>query len=495
MRPSLRATSFTTQACRLMLGLFVLFAVIAVAGSLWPFRAASQSFEGAWAQFRQLEFFRFRIGSRSDWISNVLLFVPLGFLAAGLATAAGTAPRARGLIRTALWLPMLVLFSLFLEFAQYWFPPRVVNPLDVQAQLLGACLGMGVWWLVGPVLVRRMDVFTQMRPAWMVMLGLLFLAQLAPMDISISPYDLKQKVASGGIELIPFRKHPLSLPSTQLGLFGCAVSASLMGLSFINLGHRDDRPPRSIWMNGLLLTLAVCFMEAIQVLVISRVSSTSNLLMGLLVGWLTIVCVQRREGPPAWQLHPSERTYVKLAMGTGTWLLGVCYLCGEFWWPLEPRIERPRIVAMLRAFRNQQMGTWLRTGEYDWPTKSKLLWYAPLGFILGWICRQIQHDWKLRQWPLLLLALVVSVHLALGLELGQTIFPPHAPDQTDLLLGWLFSAVGLALGWWITGLFQPRGMPTLTSPYPESPRVNRAGSRLVSASRTLPRPSTSTPPD
>jgi glycopeptide antibiotics resistance protein len=493
MRTPLRPSSFATQACRLMFGLFVLFAVIAVAGSCWPFRVSSQSFGGAWTQFQQLEFFRFRIGSRSDWVSNVLLFVPLGFFAAGLATTAGTAPRASGLIRAVLWLPVLVLFSLLLEFAQYWFPPRVVNPLDVQAQLLGACFGMGVWWLIGPALVRRMDVFTQMRPAWMVMLGLLFLAQLAPMDISISPYDLKQKVASGGVELIPFRKHPLSLPSTQLGLVGCALSASLMGLAFINLGHRDDRPPRSIWMNGLLLTLAVCFMEAIQVLVISRVSSTSNLLMGLLAGWLTIVCVQRREGSLAWQLHPSERTYVKLAMGIGVWLFGACYLCSEFWWPLEPRIERPRIVTILRAFRNQQLGTWLRTGEYDWPTKSKLLWYAPLGLILGWVCRQIQLDWRLRPWPLLLLALVVSVHLALALELGQTIFPPHAPDQTDLLLGWLFSALGLALGWWITGLFPPRKLATLPASRLESTRSNAAGSSFASPSSAYHRRSTSTP--
>lgn len=495
MRPTLRATNFAIQACRLMFGLFIVFAVIAVAGSFWPFRISSQSFGGAWTQFQHLQFFRFRIGSRSDWISNVLLFVPLGFLAAGLATTAGTAPRARGLIRAVLWLPVLVLFSLLLEFAQYWFPPRVVNPLDVQAQLLGACLGMGVWWLIGPALVRRMDVFTQMRPAWMVLLGLLFLAQLAPMDISISPYDLKQKVASGGVELIPFRKHPFNLPSTQLGLLGCALSASLMGLAFINLGHRDDHAPRSIWMNGLLLSLAVCFMEAIQVLVISRVSSTSNLLLGLFAGWLIIVCVQRREGPMAWQLHPSERTYVKLALGIGAWMIGVCYLCVEFWWPLEPRIERPRIVKILQTFRNQQLGTWLRTGNYDWPTKSKLLWYAPLGFILAWVCRQIHHDWRLRSWPLLLLALVVSAHLALGLELGQTIFPPHAPDQTDLLLGCLFSALGLSLGWWITGRFLPREPPTLAASHPKDSRANRAGSWRTSNSQAPVIHRTSTPPD
>jgi glycopeptide antibiotics resistance protein len=478
-----------------MFGLFVIFAVIAFVGSVWPFRVTPKSFEESWNQFRHLPFFRFQIRSGSDWVSNVLLFVPLGFLAAGLATSAGTAPRTTGLIRAVLWLPVLVLFSLGLEFAQYWFPPRIVNPLDVQAQLLGACLGMGAWWLMGPALMQRLDGFSQLRPAWMVVLGLLFLAQLAPMDISIAPSDLKHKIASGGVELIPFRKHPVNLPSTQLGLAGCALSAVLMGLAFVNLGDRNDRPTRSIWMNGMLLTLAVVFMEGIQVLVMSRIFSTSHLLVGLLAGWVTIACAQRREGSAAWRLDPSEWTYMKLAMGIGAWLIGAVCLCGEFWWPLEPRIERPRIVNTLRAFRNQQLGTWLRTGEYDWPTKSKLLWYAPLGFVLGWVCRQIQHDWRRRAWPLLLLALVVSVHLAMGLELGQAIFPPHAPDQTDLLLGWLFSVLGLVLGWWLTGLFLPRERSTFAASRRDPTRAHPAAASLVPASPNIPRPRTSTPPD
>ena len=462
-----------------MLGLFVLFAVIAVAGSLWPFRVSPTIFGEAWSHFRQLDFLRFRIGSRSDWVSNVLLFVPLGFLAAGLATSAGTASAGLGLVRAVLWLPVLVLFSLGLEFAQYWFPPRVVNPLDVQAQLVGALLGMAAWGLIGRGLVRRLDVVTQMRPAWMVTLGLLFLAQLAPMDLSIAPSDLMQKVSSGGVELIPFRKHPLSLPATQLGLLGCAVSAILMGLAFVNLGHRNDRPPRSIWMNGLLLTLAVCFIEAIQLLVMSRISSTTNLLTGLVAGWLAVVLAQLREGPAAWHALPSERAYLKLAYGLGAWLLGALYLAAEFWWPLEPRLERPHIERNLQYFRDQQLGTWLVTGQYDWPTKSKLLWYAPLGFILGWVCRHAQRDWGLRVWPLPLLALVVSGNLALGLELGQAIFPPHAPDSTDLLLGGLFSFLGLALGWWITGLFFPRDLPSLAMGGPRRPQIPSPGSRAA----------------
>lgn len=496
MRSSLRAAPLTTQACRLMLGLFVLFAVIAVAGSIWPFRMSPTSLGEAWDQFRQLDFLRFRPFSRSDLVSNVLLFVPLGFLAAGLATAAGTAPPLTGLFRKVLWLPPLVLFSMGLEFAQYWFPPRVVNPCDVQAQLAGACLGMGAWRLMGPALVRRLDVVGQMRPAWLVTLGLLFLAQIAPMDLSIAPSDLAGKFASGGVELIPFSKHPLKLPSTLLGLVGCAISATLMGLAFVNLGHRTDRPHRSIWMNGLLLMLAVCFIEAIQLLVISRVSSTTNLLMGLAAGWLTVALTQLREGPVAWQPLPSEWKFFKLAGGLAAWLLGGLCLAAEFWWPLKSRLERVYIEAKLQGFRDQPLGTWLVSGDYDWPTKSKLLWYAPLGFILGWVCRHAQRDWKLRPWPLPLLALLLSGNLALALELGQAIFPPHGPDQTDLLLGTLFSALGLAVGWWTTGLFLPAELPSLVAGYPISPRVHSPGFRsgLQSSPESPPRrPSTPRP--
>jgi VanZ family protein/uncharacterized membrane protein YciS (DUF1049 family) len=460
-----------------MWGLFVMIAVIAVAGSIWPFRISSTGFGEAWNQFRQLDFFSFRIGSRSDLVSNVLLFVPLGFLAAGMATSAGTASPLPGFFRAVLWLPLLVLFSLGLEFAQYWFPPRVVNPRDVQAQLVGALLGMGTWWLIGATLVRRLDVFGQMRPAWLVVLGLLFLAQLAPMDLSISPSDLSRKLSTGGVELIPFRKHPLNLPATQLGLLGCAVSAILMGLAFVNLGHRTDRPPRSIWMNGLLLTLAVCLIEASQLLVISRVSSTSSLLTGLAAGWLAVALAQLREGPAAWHPLPSEWRLLKLACGLGVWLLGALCLAAEFWWPLQTRLERVFIERNLKRFQEQPLGSWLVSGQYDWPTKSKLLWYAPLGFILGWVCRHAQRDWRLRPWPLPLLGLVVAGNLALALELGQAIFPPHAPDQTDFLLGMLFSALGLALGWWITGLFLRPELPPLAAGHQNKTRLPSPGPR------------------
>jgi len=475
MRTPVPISPSSAVAFRLLLGLFLVFAWIAVAGSLWPFRPAAHDFEVAWHSFWNLPFLEFRIGSRSDWVSNVLLFVPLGFLGAGLATGGGAHRGVVGLILAGLCLIPLVLFSCALEFAQYWFPPRIVNPLDVQAQLVGSVIGMGAWSLVGGMLVEWLGRWRELRPAWIALLGLLFLAQLAPMDLSIAPSDHKQKLARGGVELIPFRKHPLSETATQLGLFGCAVTGALMGVALVNLGRDQWLQSRSIWMNGLLLTLGMCAIEAIQLLVISRVSSTSNLVVGLVAGWLAVIVARQSQGPGGWEPLPAERGYLHLATGLATWLAGALVLCGWFWWPLEPRLERVPIERNLRLFRSQQLGSWLVSGDYDWATKSKLLWFFPLGMLLGWICRRAQVDWRLPAWPLLLLGTVLTFHLSLGTELGQALFPPHAPDQTDLALSGTLGTLGLLAGWLVARWVLPI-----------SPGQNRQNPRVplrVSASR------------
>jgi len=343
-----------------------------------------------------------------------------------------------------------------------------VNPLDVQAQLIGSVIGLAGWGVAGGSLVAWLRTFQEVRPTWMAVLGLLFLAQLAPMDLSIAPTDLKQKLSAGGVELIPFHKHPLSEPATQWGLLGCAVTGALMGVALVKLGRDQWLQSRSIWMNGLLLTIGVTAIEAIQLLVISRISSTSNLLVALAAGWCAVIMARQLQGPGGWQPLPSERGYLHLAAGLAAWLTGALMICAGFWWPLKPRLDRVPIERSLRLFRAQKPGTWLLSGDYDFATKSKLLWFFPLGLLLGWICRRAQADWRFPAWPVLLLGSVLTIHLSLAAELGQVLFPPHAPDQTDLVLSGGLGILGMIVGWLASRLVLPIA-PIPPLPPPRSP--------------------------
>jgi hypothetical protein len=82
-------------------------------------------------------------GVRQGWVefvANILLFVPLGFLLTGL-------------VRPAWWGVVLALgLSVAAELVQVLLPARLASPRDVLANALGAAIGAALAWVV---LIRR----------------------------------------------------------------------------------------------------------------------------------------------------------------------------------------------------------------------------------------------------------------------------------------------------------------------------------------------------
>ena len=62
------------------------YAALAIYGSLVPLRYESIAWTDAVARFRDLPYLTLGPGSRADWVSNILLFVPLTFLLLGALT-------------------------------------------------------------------------------------------------------------------------------------------------------------------------------------------------------------------------------------------------------------------------------------------------------------------------------------------------------------------------------------------------------------------------
>ena len=85
-----------------------------------------------WHVFLATPFFNNASDQRPDWIANLLMAIPLGFLATGaLASARSVAQRVVG---TALALLICVAFVLTLKYAQLFFPPRTVSLNYIIAQ-------------------------------------------------------------------------------------------------------------------------------------------------------------------------------------------------------------------------------------------------------------------------------------------------------------------------------------------------------------------------
>jgi CheY-like chemotaxis protein/glycopeptide antibiotics resistance protein len=129
------------------------WAVIAVYLSLIPFSFQSRPLAQAWAHFCAA-MVPHPITALPDFVANVLFFIPLGYFALGGHCA--NRGKAHGYL-TVTWFALLLCacFSLAVEFAQVYFPPRAPDWNDVIAQFLGACIGAVTWHMLGRDLTQR----------------------------------------------------------------------------------------------------------------------------------------------------------------------------------------------------------------------------------------------------------------------------------------------------------------------------------------------------
>ena len=65
--------------------LLLLYIVGVVYGSLIPFEVRPHTLPEAWDEFLHIRYLNLDVVSRADWIANIVLYIPLGFLAGRLA--------------------------------------------------------------------------------------------------------------------------------------------------------------------------------------------------------------------------------------------------------------------------------------------------------------------------------------------------------------------------------------------------------------------------
>jgi len=99
--------------------LFMLYVLFVVYGSLVPLKYVDRSLEDAVLAFKNIPFLALGIDSRADWVANLLLFIPLTFLAGLLFNASGGIGR-RVVVAFSL-ASAAVLFAVGIEFTQLFF--------------------------------------------------------------------------------------------------------------------------------------------------------------------------------------------------------------------------------------------------------------------------------------------------------------------------------------------------------------------------------------
>jgi glycopeptide antibiotics resistance protein len=264
----------------LILLILLVVVLFAAYGSLVPFDFSPLPIDEAAARMVTALSAPLTVASRIDFVSNILLFVPLGFLLTGYLSARGQ--RGRGNV-VHVWLTLIVclVLSTAIEATQVFFPSRTVASSDIVGETFGALMGAGLWLAMGGRVWRALqaghhgDAHRSRAFSLLVSCALLYGAgQLLPFDITLQPSELSAKFRSGHIVLMPFSG--IRSPATEWATgFAEVLAAAVFGAMLL----RATRPQ----FRGVAVVLGLAYVAAInaaQVLIVSRFADTTDLLLG-----------------------------------------------------------------------------------------------------------------------------------------------------------------------------------------------------------------------
>jgi len=268
--------------------LTIAFGLFVIYGSLVPLRVQAVEIDEARTRFAAAMLRPTSLHSRSDWIANVLLFIPLAFFAAG----ALAVDRRRTRILLAV-IPALTALSAALEFAQVWFPDRYVSLDDVVAETVGGGAGVATWIVVGQRATDRLRAGwarlgpdTRAAKALTLYLLLLVIVHGMPFDLTLSPWQISRKYKRGQDPNAGAPRVAVVPNADEVG-----HKSLLNALYFVPLGVLLSRLPGRGWRSarvfaaGTAIALAI---EMMQLFVISSPTYASDVPSGglfVLGGW------------------------------------------------------------------------------------------------------------------------------------------------------------------------------------------------------------------
>lgn len=265
------------------------YLIFVIYGSLVPLHCVPLSWEETCTRWQHVLNRPLGYDSRMDFITNVLLFIPLSFLMVG--TAAVGRGRVAAVAAAVVVIPFCSALSASIEFTQLWFPPRFSSLNDVLGETIGAVLGSLTWIVAG----RRVTEYVE--SAWAaagpnnlamkLLPGYLFVLvfiHVMPLDLTISPGELYHKWKLGRVVLIPF--------TTDYGSLSRAFDKTAWNMAyFAPLGWLLALWPRPLFASGWRVlaagALAAGTVEFLQLFVVSRYCDVTDIVTGTAAVWLT----------------------------------------------------------------------------------------------------------------------------------------------------------------------------------------------------------------
>ncbi len=439
-------------------------------GSLVPLDFHPKPLIQAWQDFQHLPYLDLGIGSRADWVANILLFIPLSFL---WMEVLSQPRRKKPQIFTALilWLT-LSLLSVSIEFVQQFFPPRTVSQNDILAESMGAFIGIGLWKWQGQAVFDWLEAlrFTRNLENKVVLLLYLYLAGLfaysiLPLDLTLSPVELYHKWKNGRLILVPFSA--LATLSPIQALYEVVTDILLWIPPAILWAYTLS--PKRAWMRTIA---AATIIELCQLFVFSRVSDTTDIFTAAVGGWVgtrifrimpnaSVKPVQTETYFFNHSLSPSQLHSTWFLYGSYIIVLGLV-----FGYPYDidvtPQLLHIRLEQAFRVpFTAYYFGTEFRAAT---EVLHKFLFFYPLGAILAFF-PDIRASASKPWWKIIpLIALP-----ALAIEMGQLFLSGKNADLTD----WFIETAGGIAGYLTFSYLLATSHVTTDPPSPEETRIQK----------------------
>jgi VanZ family protein len=193
------STNSSSPSRRFLLAALVIGGLI-LYSSLLPFSYNGLSLTAGWQEFLHMPWLGNVAGGRTDWIANILLYLPAAFAVAGWLSG-------DNLYRRPNWLayaPILLVSAAVafgIEVLQVFFVSRAVALDDVLAAVIGSLLGVLLWhrsriWLVAVWHDLGSGGTTAIRAAGLLYGFAYLLLALFPYDFALSLTELDAKSAA-----------------------------------------------------------------------------------------------------------------------------------------------------------------------------------------------------------------------------------------------------------------------------------------------------------
>jgi len=501
---------YIVQRCRwVMLFALLAYAALSYYASMVPLNYQPITWNVAVERFRNIPRFDVHDNAnrRADFVANIVLFFPIGFLAMGTFVFARRS-LAVHLISVVVASGLCVALAYGIEFRQLWYPPRTVSQNDLTAAHIGAVIGIVVWLLLGRGLVNKTSQLFSDAGTAIARLRLLQLYAISLIVFCLLPMDFT----------LSLTKVISKLRTVQLG--GSAFNGDLHALGrllrdvvifipigmfvFFRRGHSheaDDRPKdlQHVRLAGICLFVVSASIECLKLFMVNDVVDLINIptrTLGGIIGAAIAAAAFDRDGSLRLTMNWSRATRIGLAVPLV--IIHTLVMLALLAPPWRLTFDSDVFHQQLIHFKTGLFVNYYYSGEWTALTNLThyVLLFIPLGIVLHWsIHRGLVprlSTGKLRQgrnpfvliFPLLL-GLVIGgaiellqtgtarkvVHITAdhvkqqpvtfnhqavditdaSLSKGQSIETGPMPDSTDLLA----YTLGTITGWLLIGQFLP----------------------------------------